>query len=262
MKSILLIEDNLLLAENIISLLEEESFNVFHASDCFTGTQYAFENTPDLILCDIMLPDKDGFELFKMLNEKENYTVPPFIYLTAKSLRQDQRKGMELGADDYITKPFTQQELLGSINTQIKKREAIVENTAGIKDKIKKMSKADGKAKKNEELSINGFIFLNKGDSPGFYPIKKIVYIKSMKDYTQIYFHNSPKMLIRKTLAHWENVLPSEFFVRIHRQTIINLDFVDKVEKDKNYTFKLYLRNIPTPLDISQRYGRKIKQIK
>ncbi|KAB2842186.1 MAG: response regulator, partial [Melioribacteraceae bacterium] len=99
MKNILLVEDNGLLAENIKALLEEELFNVTVAVTAEEGLTLAVQQKPDLILCDIMLPDKDGYELFIALKEKFGNVLPPFIFLTAKSQRDDQRKGMELGAD-------------------------------------------------------------------------------------------------------------------------------------------------------------------
>jgi len=122
MKNILLVEDNSLLAENIKALLEEELFNVTLAVTAEEGLTQAVQNKPDLILCDIMLPDKDGYELLVALKEKFGNIIPPFIFLTAKSQRDDQRKGMELGADDFITKPFTKNELIKAKNLPTAKR--------------------------------------------------------------------------------------------------------------------------------------------
>ncbi|MBU2493576.1 MAG: response regulator [Bacteroidetes bacterium] len=262
MKTILLIEDNSLLAENIKALLEEEIFSVIHVSSAEEGLNIVFQDKPDLILCDIMLPDKDGYELLQILKDKLGYSLPPFVYLTAKSQRDDQRKGMELGADDFITKPFTKSELLNAINTQLNKREKLTGNEGSAESKTQILNQADDDLGGDNKLSYNGFIFLNEKKSPGFFAVKKIIYIKSLKDYTTIVFNDFRKVVIRRTLAKWEEILPAENFVRIHRQTIINLQFLDRVERDKNYTYRVYLKLIDIPFKMSQRYSRKIKKLK
>lgn len=261
MKNLLLIEDNLLLAENIKALLEGEIFSVFHAPNSSEGIEIAKNNNLDVILCDIMLPDQDGFELFKELQNKFGYALPPFIFLTAKTQRVDYRKGMELGADDYITKPFTKEELLNSINTQLNKRLNIIEENYKNTNNPGILKNSVNNAERNKELSFEGFIFINEKNSPGFVPIKKIIYIKSLKDYSQIVLNNLTKLIVRKTLLHWESILPSQFFIRIHRQTIINLQFVDRVEKSKNYSYNVFLKHLENPFKISQRYSRKIKHL-
>lgn len=262
MKNILLVEDNGLLAENIKALLEEELFNVTVAVTAEEGLTLAVQQKPDLILCDIMLPDKDGYELFIVLKEKFGNVLPPFIFLTAKSQRDDQRKGMELGADDFITKPFTKNELIKAIETQIWKREKLTDGAKKETQKSELMHHQETDLKEGEKLSYNGFIFLNDKKSPGFFAVKKIVYVKSLKDYSIVFFNDSKKILVRRTLTTWESILPSEYFVRIHRQTIINLQFLEKVERDKNYTYKVFLKFVEIPFTMSQRYSRKIKKLK
>lgn len=261
MKSILLVEDNLLLAENITALLEEETYTVFHAANAADCIKTAKENTLDLILCDIMLPDKDGYEILTELSSTPDYTMPPFVFLTAKSQRTDRRKGMELGADDYLTKPFTQDELLKTVETQLKKRATLLK--ADIEQKQKKdiLAKDRVELESNKKLAYDSHIFLNEKNTPGFFAVKKIVCIKSMQDYTQIFMNNAQKLVVRKTLTNWEHILPGEYFVRIHRQTIINLQYVEKVERNKSYTYKVYLKGFDEPFTISQRYSRKIKQM-
>lgn len=261
MKNILLIEDNSLLAENIKALLEEEVFTVIHAASAEEGLNQALKNNLDLILCDIMLPDKDGYEFFEILKEKLGNISPPFIYLTAKSQRDDQRKGMELGADDFITKPFTKSELLNAINTQIMKRAKLTETKKKEENKNQILKHENGGLNEGKKLAYDGFIFLNEKKSPGFYAVKKIVYVRSLKDYTTVFFNDLKKVVIRRTLANWEAILPSEHFVRIHRQVIINLQFLERVERDKNYTYKAFLKFVDTPFKMSQRYSRKIKRL-
>ena len=264
MKKILLLEDNLPLAQNIKALLESEGFDVFHVANS-EDAFYIIENEIiDLILCDIMLPGIDGYEFLKIIREKLNINTPPFIFITAKSRRVDQRKCMELGADDFISKPFTIDELINAINVQLKKREILIEqsdnsNNSEILNYVEEKTLGTSKIKE-QKLQYNGYLFIDEKDEQGYFPLNKLVYIKSMKDYTQLIFNNSKKILVRKTLTHWEKTLPIVYFVRIHRQTIINLEYLDRLEKDINYTYKVYLKTIEEPLKISQRYSRKLRK--
>lgn len=123
--NILLIEDNLEMAENIASILELARYNVTVASNGKIGVDLAQRNHPDLILCDIMMPELDGYGVLHILNKETETASIPFIFLTAKADKIDFRTGMNLGADDYITKPFEGVDLLRVIETRLKKSELI-----------------------------------------------------------------------------------------------------------------------------------------
>ncbi len=127
MKTILVIDDNLALRENTAEILELEQYNVLLASNGRAGVTIATEKIPDLILCDVMMPVLDGFGVFLELN-KSLYTAGiPFIFLTAKADMMSKQRGIDLGADDYITKPFNIQLLLTTIETRIRKHDLIKE---------------------------------------------------------------------------------------------------------------------------------------
>ncbi|EAW37975.1 EAL domain-containing response regulator [Lyngbya sp. PCC 8106] len=123
MIKILVIEDDKQVQENIQVILELEDFDVIVARDGQSGLEKAIASSPDLILCDIMMPQMDGFEVLSALQSIEATSNIPFIFLTAKSDRDDLRQGMELGADDYLTKPFTPKELLKAIQIRLDKKE-------------------------------------------------------------------------------------------------------------------------------------------
>lgn len=122
-KKILIIEDNNDIRENVVEILELAGYNVFEASNGRTGVDLAVKNIPDVILCDIMMPELDGYGVLYMLNKNPVTSAIPFIFLTAKAERVDLRKGMEMGADDYLTKPFDDMELLSAIESRFKKKE-------------------------------------------------------------------------------------------------------------------------------------------
>ncbi len=128
-KLILLIEDDESLLYSTKDFLEEEGFSVICASDGMEGVQKALTRHPDIILADISLPKLDGYQVYKTLQENQNTMFIPFIFITAKSSAEDIRAGMQLGADDYITKPYDYEELLTTINTRVEKQEKLVSSS-------------------------------------------------------------------------------------------------------------------------------------
>jgi diguanylate cyclase (GGDEF)-like protein len=125
MKTILVIEDEEFVRENILELLDAEGFEAFGAENGKIGFELAKVKVPDLILCDVMMPGLDGYGVLTALRQDSVLASIPFIFLTAKASKSDLRQGMELGADDYLTKPFTRAELLGAIGTRLKKQAAV-----------------------------------------------------------------------------------------------------------------------------------------
>ncbi|MGQ2984817.1 response regulator [Flavobacterium sp.] len=123
MTKILVIEDNTDIRENIVEILELSGYQVYDAPNGDAGVKMALSHLPDIILCDIMMPELDGYGVIEELNKHENTRAIPFIFLTAKAERTDIRKGMELGADDYLSKPFDDAELLGAVESRLKKKE-------------------------------------------------------------------------------------------------------------------------------------------
>ena len=119
MTKILVIEDELNVRENIVDLLEAEDFEVFSTENGILGILWAQENVPDLVISDVMMPGMNGHEVLAEMRELPNTELTPFIFLTAMSDKDDIRQGMELGADDYLTKPFTRDELLNSITSRL-----------------------------------------------------------------------------------------------------------------------------------------------
>jgi DNA-binding response OmpR family regulator len=124
-KKILIIEDNKAVRENIEEILTLSGYEVSAAENGKKGIEVAQSSLPDLIICDIMMPILDGYGVLHLLSKSAETSSVPFIFLTAKSDRADFRKGMEMGADDYITKPFDDIELLNAIEVRLKKSELV-----------------------------------------------------------------------------------------------------------------------------------------
>jgi CRP-like cAMP-binding protein/AmiR/NasT family two-component response regulator len=125
MKKILLIEDNPDMRENTLEILQFAGYDVVTAVDGKDGVQRAREHRPDLILCDIMMPEMDGYGVLFLLNRDPQTAGIPFIFLTAKADKSEIRKGMNLGADDYLTKPYEELELLGAIESRLRRSEIV-----------------------------------------------------------------------------------------------------------------------------------------
>jgi DNA-binding NtrC family response regulator len=124
MNKILVIEDDAAVRSNVLDLLEAEGFAGIGASDGQKGVELAVQHLPDLVICDVAMPGIDGYEVFEILSAQPATAVIPFIFLSARAERADVRRGMALGADDYLTKPFTRAELLDSIRVRLKRRRA------------------------------------------------------------------------------------------------------------------------------------------
>lgn len=148
---ILVIEDEKALRENITDIIAHYGFRVISSATGEDGIQLAIEHAPQIIICDIMLPGIDGFEVFNRIKQNDHLTIASFIFLTAKSTRSDTRTGMDMGADDYLTKPFTKEELLNSIRARLEKLSVIhhqlekVESIDASMDKLTNLTRAERK---------------------------------------------------------------------------------------------------------------------
>lgn len=133
---ILVIEDDENIRENIQELLEAKGYHVKAASNGKQGVLEAIDYRPSLILCDVMMPKMDGFKVLEYVRKTAAIQSTPFIFLTAKIDIQDVRHGMDLGADDYITKPFTTKELINAIETRLKKQQKVVGEYTKVKHEL------------------------------------------------------------------------------------------------------------------------------
>jgi CRP-like cAMP-binding protein/CheY-like chemotaxis protein len=177
-KQVLIIEDNDDIRGNIIEILELAGFQVYQANNGRTGIELAVNHKPDIILCDIMMPDLDGYGVLYMLNKNPETATIPFIFLTAKAERIDLRKGMEMGADDYLTKPFDDIELLSAIESRLKKRDTQQNFYSNSLDKLNNLiSKNGGLAelkkiiseRKSRQFKKNQVIYYNGDKGSGLY---------------------------------------------------------------------------------------------
>ncbi|CAD5963970.1 putative transcriptional regulator ycf27 [Planktothrix tepida] len=158
MNKVLIIEDEDTIRENIMELLLSEEFQVLDAAQGQLGIKLASEYQPNLILCDIIMPDIDGYTVLTEMQKQPLLANIPFIFMTAKAERRDLRLGMELGADDYITKPFTPIELLSTIRARLKKQQQYLFQYAEERERAnqlkQKVAELEQLSKTQEELLL------------------------------------------------------------------------------------------------------------
>ena len=139
-KTILVIEDDPNIRESIVDLLETSHFNVLSAPNGQEGVKVAIAHVPDLILCDVMMPVMDGYEVITAIRKEKTLQETPFIFLSAKAQKSDVRRGMDLGADDYLTKPFKAQELFDAVETRIWRKEVGTRELQDTRQELEKLN--------------------------------------------------------------------------------------------------------------------------
>lgn len=149
MKTILLIEDDTALRENTAELLELANYKVFTAPNGRIGIEVAKKQLPDIIVCDIMMPEVDGYGVLEAVSLEPSTTHIPFIFLSARTEHKEVRKGMDLGADDYLTKPFEEEELMSAIESRLAKAEIL---SKALDSTSKKKLESEGDIRNLNEL--------------------------------------------------------------------------------------------------------------
>ncbi len=166
-KHVLLIEDDEIVRENTAEILQFANYRVTTANNGKSGVEKAIRENPDIVICDIMMPKLDGYGVCQLLSEDKQLSNIPFIFLTAKTNHDDIRRGMNLGADDFITKPFEESELLSSIAIRLKKANAYrhPNKKSGFKANLQQISKVNNVSELIKIFSKRPSHIYHKGDS-------------------------------------------------------------------------------------------------
>ncbi|MFN7602592.1 MAG: response regulator, partial [Bacteroidota bacterium] len=171
---IVVIEDNKDMRENLSEILELSGYEVKTAPNGKAGLELIHQFTPDLIICDIMMPELDGYGVIHILQQNSNTANIPFIFLTAKVEKSDFRKGMNLGADDYLTKPFEDIDLLNAVQLRLRKslttRNHFTSGSEGLLDFFDGLAadrgqKANAKKRQHHVFKKKEFLFI-EGELP------------------------------------------------------------------------------------------------
>ena len=161
MNKVLVIEDNFEMRDNIFEILKLANYEVYTATNGKIGVELALKHLPDLILCDIMMEGLDGYGVLFMLNKHPETSTIPFIFITAKTQKQDLRKGMELGADDYLMKPFSRERFNEAIEKVISRLKSRSESL--IKKRIPNKNIEDFTNNKKQDVDQIERLFVKTG---------------------------------------------------------------------------------------------------
>jgi two-component system, LytTR family, response regulator len=233
----LIIDDERLARKDLISMLaEHEHIEVVGEADCIaTAKQLIVQCDPDVIFLDIQMPGESGFDLFESTDIHAK-----IIFVTA--FDEYAFKAFEVNALDYLLKPIS---------------------PVRLKKTLGRLSGEDLEEKTSKQpLAMNDQLFLLFNTHYRFLKIDSIVYISSSGDYSEVHLNNGQQGLTGKPMHEWENRLPGNIFCRIHRSTIINMDYAVNIEKWKNNSYRVFLKDIDEPFVISRRYASSIKSMK
>jgi len=231
----IIIDDEALARRALLSLLREhQNIKVVAEAGSVTEAVKLIElHCPDLLFLDIQMPGESGFDLLS----KVEFTGQ-VIFITAFDAYA--LRAFEINALDYLLKPVSPERLENSLA-----RLESVQLSLASNDK---------------SLDYNDRLFILMGKQMVFLKISTIVYIHAEGDYSMVFTSDNRHGLVYKTMKEWDERLPQTFFCRIHRSSIINLDYVEKIEKEFNYEFSIRLRGIANPVLMSRRYARALKE--
>lgn len=187
---------------------------------------------PDVVFLDIQFPRETGFDLLEKIDIKAK-----IIFVTA--FDKYAIRAFEVNALDYLIKPVDPERL------------AIT---------LERLESSNSSEKKQSNFNYTDSIFIEHGNNFYFVKINSIIMITAAGAYTEIRTSKELKLLAHKSMKEWETRLPQNSFVRIHRSTIINIDFIEKMDKWFNYSYRVYLKNITEPISISRRYIAAIRE--
>jgi two-component system, OmpR family, alkaline phosphatase synthesis response regulator PhoP len=159
MSQILIIEDDPLILDSITEALDLEELDYRTATDGLSGLNVALQNLPSVVVCDVMLPELNGYDVLAGLRSNPSTAQTPFIFLTGRDTRDDLRRGMDLGADDYLTKPFTLRELKTSIRTQLAKQQR---NQSSVDEVKQQADRLQLEVKESQEIAQLKAMLLDK----------------------------------------------------------------------------------------------------
>jgi two-component system, LytTR family, response regulator len=226
----LIVDDERLARNKLRSMLAAfPSIEIVGEADSVREGIKAVEKTnPELIFLDIQMPHATGFDLLEKIE-----TEAKIIFVTAYD--EYAVRAFEVNAVDYLLKPVSPSRLAQTI-------ERLEQPTVNGKD-----------------LEYDDFIFVNSGRKSKFIKVSSIKCIVASDVYSEILTGDNSKFLVPKPLSEWENRLPAKNFLRIHRSTIINFEYIERLEKLPNYSYEVLLRDTVFPFTVSRRYASKIK---
>ena len=236
LKAIVVDDERLARKELILMLNDFSNIEIEgEAADISTAQKLLAEKNPDLVFLDIQMPGESGFDLINSIPANTK-----IIFVTA--FDEYAIRAFDVNALDYLLKPVNPKRLKETIE-----RIEQLGKTVSSSDNLKKLAESDR-------------LLVTLNSRLQFVKIKNIIYISAAGDYTEIKTTENQKGITLKSIKEWEARLPESMFVRIHRSTIVNLEFVDKIEEWFQKSYRIYLKTVEQPFDVSRRYTSKLKE--
>jgi len=231
----LIADDERLARSDLKALLTDyDNIEIVDEADNIQSTIEAIDRSkPDVIFLDIQMPGESGFDLFE-----KTIVTPKVIFVTAHD--EFAIRAFEVNALDYLLKPIHPRRLANA---------------------IERLEIEDAQDEEERELDYEDRLFLTLDSQMIFLKIKTVICIQAAGDYTEVVTRDGKKGLALKSMKEWEKRLPNKYFVRIHRSSIINMEYIDHLEEWFNYSYRVYLKGLKEPLAMSRRYSAKLKQV-
>ncbi len=231
-----IVDDEELARQDLANLLKE--FPVIEvageADHAEAGRLLIEKNQPDVVFLDVQMPDQSGFEMLKNL-----HTDARIIFVTAYD--DYAIRAFEVNAQDYLLKPVNKERLALAVEHLLPDQEPPETG------EFRKFDYSDN-------------LFIQMDNSYHLIRISSLVRITAAGNYTEILTHGGVCGLVSKTMYEWEARLPEKKFARIHRNAIVNLDYIDRMEEWFNYSYKVFLKGVEEPLVMSRRYATRMKE--
>ena len=252
MKRILIIDEDNSVAKNIENLLSGSGYKTYVAENGLDGFEIAKRYLPDLILCSIHTKGSNGTNIIYDLINFDTTSTIPIICLTENTTVKELRKLMNIGTDDFIDKPFNNDDLLLSVKMRLKKHDI-------VKNKYRQFN-ADRFEEDEKEPEHNDHILVKIGNRLNFIKFSEIICVTALKEYSKINLEGGKKIVVRKSLKKWIEVLPSDMFLQIHRATIINMDFIEEVKKMSERSYQVKMKCVDDSFILSKRFANKLRK--
>lgn len=252
MKRILVIDENNHDAKKLEIYLSEAGYKTYIAENGSNGFEIAKRYFPDLILCSLNIQFENGRNVFVELVNYEPAFIIPKICILENSNHKEIKQVMSIGADDFIEKPIDKNELLLSVNTRLKKFDALKQNC----DKFH----PDRFEEENIEPEYDDHILVKIGNKLNFIKFSEIICVTASKEYSKINMENGKKIIVRKSLKKWIEVLPEDIFLQIHRGSIINMDFIEEAKKISGRSYQVRMKCVKEELILSKRFANKLRK--
>lgn len=237
--TVVAIDDDPAFRAALVRLLEKAGYTALGAEDAAEGLALARRHHPDLVLCDLEMPKADGYEVLLAMREDALLAWVPVIFLTGRSDPTMVRFGMSLGVDDYLTKPVGAEDLLQAIHARV--------------TRARQLRPAKPPPPSKPRAGLEDTFLVKHLNERRLIKIRQITHILAYGEYSWVYWDHSQSAMLRKGLKQWLMELPVDSFVRVHRNAIVNLEYLDRVEQLAGGRMQLHLRSVSQPVLVSLR---------